>query len=89
MTTRIHTPEEINAMSDTDLKVLENRLRRVADRQGLRLQKSRARDPLALTYSTYQLVDVRTGGLAVGSISFGYGLGLDDVERALSRESVA
>jgi hypothetical protein len=76
-------------MSDAEIKVLENRLRHAADRQGFRLQKSRARDPRAVTYSTYQLVDVRTGGLAVGSISFGYGLGLDDVERALFGEPVA
>jgi hypothetical protein len=40
-------------MSD---KIRENRLRRMAERQGLRLRKSRRRDPRALGYGTYDLV---------------------------------
>ena len=38
-------------------KVLENRLRRMADRQGFRLVKSRRRDPRARDFGTYSLVD--------------------------------
>ena len=34
-------------------KVRENRLREAAKRQGLRLVKTRTRDPLALTYGWY------------------------------------
>jgi hypothetical protein len=34
-------------------KVRENRLRRMAERQGFRLVKSRTRDPLALTYGWF------------------------------------
>lgn len=41
-------------------KVYENRLRRVAERQGLRLIKSRRRDPRATDYGMYALVDVHT-----------------------------
>lgn len=41
-------------------KVRENRLRRMADRRGFRLMKSRTRDPKALDYGLYALVDVRT-----------------------------
>ena len=37
----------------TSVKARENRLRRAAERQGLRLSKSRTRDPLALTYGWY------------------------------------
>jgi hypothetical protein len=37
-------------------KIRENRLRRMAERQGLRLRKSRRRDPRALGYGTYDLV---------------------------------
>jgi len=47
-------------MTEEDLKVLENRLRRAADRQGLRLVKSRSRDPKAKDYDRYALVDVQT-----------------------------
>ena len=43
-------------------KTKENLLRRMADRQGLRLLKSRARDPRDLTYGGYQLVNLQTGG---------------------------
>jgi hypothetical protein len=99
MTTRIHTPEEINAMSDTERKVLENRLHRAARRQGLRLEKSRRRDPRALDYGTYCLVDgpSRSAGgtnwrsrtVVAGDPNTGYGLGLYDVEEYLFGESVA
>jgi hypothetical protein len=43
--------------SNTQEKVRENRLRRMAARQGLQLVKSRRRDPRALDYGTYWLVD--------------------------------
>jgi hypothetical protein len=41
---------------------MENRLRRVADRQGLKLVKSRSRDVNAIDYGLYALIDVQTGG---------------------------
>ena len=37
----------------TSVKARENRLRRAAERQGLRLSKSRTRDPLALSFGWY------------------------------------
>ncbi|VTZ27242.1 conserved hypothetical protein [Methylocella tundrae] len=43
-------------------KVRENRLRRAADRQGYRLVKSRSRDPRAVDFGRYALVDAQTGG---------------------------
>jgi hypothetical protein len=43
--------------SSTSEKVRENKLRRMAERQRLRLEKSRRRDPLAYDYGTYMLVD--------------------------------
>jgi len=68
-------------MTDTEYKVLENRLRRAAERQGLRLEKSRARDPRHLLYGTYQLVDVDINGvvLANWALGRGYGMGLDEI----------
>jgi hypothetical protein len=40
-------------------KAHENRLRRMADRQGLRLEKSRRRDPLAPDYGEIYIVNQR------------------------------
>ena len=44
---------------DAKTKVRVNRLRRIASRQGLRLEKSRQRDPMALDYGKYSLVNGR------------------------------
>lgn len=41
----------------TDEKVRENLLRRAAARQGLRLEKSRRRDPRAVDFGAYFLID--------------------------------
>src|SRR4051794_26015988 len=53
---------EGNAMADAE-KVRENRLRRMADRQGLALRKSGRRDPRAIDYGMYMWVDEQTNGL--------------------------
>ncbi len=63
----------------------ENRLRRAAVRQGLRLEKARRRDPRAIDYGTYQLVDPETDTLVSYGTSHGYGLTLDEIERELTR----
>lgn len=65
-------------------KIRENRLRRAAERQGLRLEKSRRRDPRASEYGTYHLVNVQTNTLAARGMSGGYGLNLDEIERNLT-----
>jgi hypothetical protein len=52
---------------DTAERVRENRLRRMADRQGLRLEKSRRRDPRAVDYGKYMIVDQATGAVVVGT----------------------
>jgi hypothetical protein len=41
-------------------KVRENRLRATAERRGLRLSKSRRRDPLAVDFGVYWLTDPTT-----------------------------
>jgi len=66
-------------------KVRENRVRRRAARLGLRLMKSRRRDPEAIDYGLYALVDLEVGGCvhAHGVISE-FALTLDDVEEWLS-----
>ncbi len=69
-------------MNTTESKTYESSLRRMAQRQGLRLIKSRRRDPNALECGTYGLVDVETNGLATygGSVSEGYGFDLIEIE---------
>lgn len=73
---------------DASDKVRENKLRRKAARQGLRLEKSRRRDPSATSFGTYRLVDARTNVVvAYQSEAFeAYGLSLDDIERRLADE---
>jgi len=65
-------------MSD---KVRENRLRRMADRQGLMLRKSRRRDPRAVDYGNYWLIDPEINGLVAGGQ---WGIDLDEVEAWLT-----
>lgn len=56
-------------------KVRENRLRRMAARQGFRLVKTRRLDPLAMDYGTYHLVPAK--GKQLGPFK------LDEVEKRL------
>jgi hypothetical protein len=60
---------------DEALRVRENRLRRMAKRQGYKLHKSRRRDPLATDYMTYRL----SKGAAVTKP-----LTLDELEKRLT-----
>lgn len=65
-----------------DDKVRENRLRRMAERQGLRLVKSRRRDEFAKGYGTYMLVAGHGGEMNLGA-GDGYGFDLDEIEKQL------
>jgi hypothetical protein len=70
---------------DTAEKVRENRARRQAERQGLRLQKSRTRDPRAIDHNLWAVLDGATGE-AINPPLAGRRLcswTLDDVERYL------
>jgi hypothetical protein len=70
-----------------DEKVRENRLRRMADRQGMRLVKSRTRDPRAVDYGGYMLVDLATNGVVAGTGAIGRPhWSLDDVEEFLLQD---
>lgn len=71
---------------DSERKVRENRLRRMAERQGLKLEKSRRRDPRATDYGTYRLTDAATGAVEAWGDSSLYGMTMDDVERSLTEE---
>ena len=62
-------------------KVREARLRRVADRRGLRLVRSRRRDPGALTYGRY-FVETQDGHVPNGYQTV-RGFTLDEAEERL------
>jgi len=64
-------------------KAREVRVRRAAKRQGLELTRSRRRDPQALDFGRYKLVDDETHEVVFGDR---WGVALDDVEAFLSTE---
>ena len=71
----------------TTEKSRETRLRRAAERQGLVLQKSRRRDPRAIDYGGYKLVDLQTNAVVAGTEGIGRAhWSLDDVEQYLTGE---
>lgn len=72
-------------MVDSD-KVRENRLRRMAERQGLRLIKSRRRDEFASGYGTYMLVAGQGTEMSDGADVM-YGFDLDEIENQLRGQS--
>lgn len=57
----------------------------MADRQGLVLEKCRRRDPRAIGFGTYMLMEAGTGAVVASGLPGGYGLALDDVEEHLTR----
>jgi hypothetical protein len=72
---------------DTSTKVRENRLRRMAERQGYRLIKSGRRDPRALGYGKYRVETIESALEAPGFESPGnWGLTLDEVEARLTSQ---
>jgi len=68
--------------------VRENKLRRMADRQGYRLVKSRSRDTNAVDFRLYALIDVETSGAVNPAIAQRWvcSWGLDEVEEFLLRK---
>lgn len=72
-------------MGDGDEKVRENRLRRMAGRQGLGISKSRRRDPRAIDFGGYMLYDLSSKGLILGGGTWAYSASLDDIEEYLTR----
>jgi hypothetical protein len=65
-------------------KVRENRLRRMAERQGHQLVKSRRRDPRAYDYGRYWITDPATKVIVAGHDRFG--MSLDEAEVWLTGE---
>jgi hypothetical protein len=71
----------VEEITEGQRKALENRMRRVAERQGLTLTKSRRRDPRAIGYGTYTLTD--------GVIVIGERLSITQVGQLLHEDPTA
>lgn len=87
-TINIPTPDELNSMTDLQYKAAENLARRMSARYGLKLEKSRRRDPRALGYGTYQLTDRDANTIISSGLSSGYGLSLSEIFQALTEDEV-
>jgi hypothetical protein len=61
-------------------KVKENRVRRIASRRGYVLKKSRRRDPHAVDFGGYLLMDVRRNFAVLGGQGYAYSATLDEIE---------
>lgn len=65
-------------------KVRELRLRRMAERQGLALHKSRRRDPRAIDFGGWMIVDMSTNSIVAGELGTGHAMDLDQIEEYLT-----
>ena len=65
---------------EVEEKVRENKLRRVAERRGFQIVKSRRKDPQAVDFGGYMLTDIRTNAVVLGSGAFAYSATLEDIE---------
>lgn len=72
----------------TKEKIRENRLRRMAERQGLKLHKIKRQDPRAIDYGTFYLVDLRLDSLVFPQSygETGIGATVDEIEQYLTGE---
>lgn len=61
-------------------KVKENWLRRIAERRGYCLEKSRRRDPKAPDFGRFRLIDVRENRAVLGDAPLQFSATLDDIE---------
>ena len=61
----------------------------MAVRQMLRLEKSRRRDPRAVDYGGYMLIEAHRNVVVLGATSFAYSATLDDVEAYLTNPTHA
>jgi hypothetical protein len=72
--------KSLDKMTPIELKTFENRLRRMASRQGYELSKSRLRDPRAIGYGGYMIIDASTNHVAAGGHPHAHTMSLDEIE---------
>ena len=67
---------------DMKEKTRENRLRRKLSRMGYKLKKNRRRDPQAIDYGGYMIVNTLTNTIDGGGYGINpYSMNIDDVEK--------
>ena len=71
--------------ADAD-KVRENRYRRMLRRRGFQLVKSRLRDPRAIGYGRFMIVDSDANAVVAGEVNSFRAMDLDQVENWLKDE---
>ena len=67
-------------------KVRENRYRRMLQRRGFQLVKSRRRDPRALGFGGFIIVDASANAVVAGEIDSPRALNLDEVQAWLESD---
>lgn len=67
-------------------KTHENKIRRMAKRQGYVLQSSNLKDKKAIDYGTYRLSDLKTGTIIYAKET-GYGYDITEIENYLNKEN--
>jgi hypothetical protein len=72
------------AMKSNVERTFENRLRRMAHRQGFAVRKSRRRDPQACDFEGYMIADRETGLLIAGADPLAFSFTADDVYKFLT-----
>jgi hypothetical protein len=75
--------KSIEKMTPVEYKIFENRLRRMAERQGFQLSKSRLRDPRAIGFGGYMIVNSKTNSIEAGGHPNVHSMNLDEVEAFL------
>jgi hypothetical protein len=89
MAISVPSPRELEAMSATQQQVYENQVRRLAQRQGLRLTKNLLRGCRPFECGKYYLVRVEDAGsnpYGKSLVTSEYGVSLIDIHRMLIGE---
>jgi hypothetical protein len=81
--THIPTEDETATMTERQYVTLETRCRRAAKRQGLKVIKSRSRDPRAVDYGGYMIVNTYTNTIKAGELGTPDVLSLAEVAQYL------
>lgn len=63
---KLHTEQDLSALSPTEFSTVERRAKRVLGRRGITMSRSRAKDPASATWHKYLLSDAATGRVVDG-----------------------
>lgn len=72
-------------MTPNEIKAIESRLRRMAERRGHQICKSRVRDRNSPNFGGYMLVDAYSNTVVMGCRNHQYDADLDEIERHLHK----